>query len=150
LARAASLFTEAGWEKGADGVLTKGGERLHLEYLAGSGTPDAGLIFPVLQQQYQRVGVDLAFIQEAPGDLQSESVFPGMWFRALRVTQAGFLSRSTTAQTSTAQTRWAGNDRNGYANPAADELLNRVDRTLRRDDRNAVWAEANRQVVDDV
>src|SRR5205814_366454 len=149
-ARAAALFAEAGWEKGGDGMLTKGGERFRFEYLAGSGTPDAALIFPVLQQQYQRLGVDVASIQQAPADLQSESVFPGVWFTALPVNQACFLSRFHSAPTTTAQNRWAANDRNGYDNPAADELLNRVDRTLRREDRFAVWADANRLVVDDV
>ena len=64
--------------------------------------------------------------------------------------QAGFLARWSSATIAGPQNRWAGTNRNGYANPAADELLNRVDRTLRREDRMAVWAEANRMLVDDV
>jgi len=148
--RAAAMLADAGWQKGADGILTKDGEPFHMEYLAGLGTADASQIFPVLQQQYQRAGIDLAYVQEAANDLQSESVFPGVWFTALPVNQTGFLTRFNSALISTAQNRWTGTDRNGYANPAADALLNRVDTTLRRDDRMAVWAEANRTVVDDV
>src|SRR5205823_2325685 len=149
-ARAAALFAEAGWEKGADGMLTKGGERFRFEYLAGTGTPDAALIFPVLQQQYQRAGVDVVFAQESPGDLQAQALFSGAWFTALPVNQSGFLTRFNSAQIATAQNRWAGSDRHGYTNPAADALLNRVDRTLQRDDRAAVWAEANRLLTDEV
>ena len=73
-----------------------------------------------------------------------------MWFTALPDNQTGFLSRFNSALIASAQNRWAGTDRNGYANPAADELLNRVDRTLRREERMDVWAEANRVVVDDL
>lgn len=39
---------------------------------------------------------------------------------------------------------------NGYFNPAADDLLNRVDRALRRDERMQVSAEANRILVDEL
>ena len=149
-ARAEALFAEAGWQKGSDGVLTKGGERFQLSYRAGAGNTDANLIFPVLQQQYRRNGIDLILNLTTPTDLQSEATFPGVWFTALPDNQTGFLSRFNSALIATAQNRWAGTDRNGYANPAADALLNRVDRTLRRDERMEVWAEANRVLVDDL
>jgi peptide/nickel transport system substrate-binding protein len=149
-ARAAGLLADAGWQKGDDGILTRGNERLRLEYRAGAGNADANLIFPVLQQQYRRSGIDLNLDLANPADLQAEATFPGVWFTALPDNQTGFLSRFNSAAIATAQNRWAGTDRNGYANPAADELLNRVDRTLRREDRMAVWAEANRILVDDL
>ena len=49
----------------------------------------------------------------------------------------------------TAQNRWSGANVHGYSNPAADELLLRVDRTLRTEDRMAVWADANRLLLED-
>jgi len=150
LARAAGLFAEAGWQRGGDGLLTKGGEPFQLRYRAGTGNSDANLIFPVLQQQYRRSGIDLVLDLASPGDLQAEATFPGVWFTALPDNQTGFLSRFNSALIASAQNRWAGTDRNGYANPAADELLNRVDRTLRREERMEVWAEANRVLVDDL
>jgi len=55
-ARAAALFAEAGWQKDAEGILTKAGERFELTYRSGPGLSDGNLIFPVLQQQYKRVG----------------------------------------------------------------------------------------------
>jgi peptide/nickel transport system substrate-binding protein len=149
-ARAIALLADAGWHQGGDGLLTKGGERFRLEYRAGTGSADSTLIFPVLQQQYQRTGIDLAYYLSAPADPQAEALYPGVWFTALPANQTGFLSRFNSAQIATAQNRWAGGDRHGYANPAADVLLNRVDRTLRREERMEVWAEANRALVDDV
>src|SRR5206468_6722101 len=59
-ARAEALFAEAGWSKGEDGMLTKEGERFRFNYRAGASNADARLIFPVLQQQYRRNGIDMA------------------------------------------------------------------------------------------
>jgi len=149
-ARAAALFAEAGWQRGADGILTKGGERFELQYRTGSGLTDGNLIFPVLQQQLRRSGVELV-LSVAPGqDLQAGATFAGLSFRGLPDNQVGFLALFTSSMIATAQNRWAGSDVHGYINPAADELLKRVDRTLRQDDRMAEWAAVNRLLVDDV
>ncbi|HZT05467.1 MAG TPA: peptide ABC transporter substrate-binding protein [Chloroflexota bacterium] len=149
-ARAQALFAETGWQKGPDGMLTKLGERFQLSLRTGNASSDAGMIFPVLQQQYRAIGIDLALDTSVPADVQAEATFSGVWFTALPDNQTGFLSRFNSALIAGPQNRWAGTDRNGYANPAADELLRRVDRTLRRDERIEVWAEANRVLVDDV
>jgi len=148
--RAAALFAEAGWQKGADGILTKGGERFEMPYRVGAGNTDGQQIFVVLQQQYRRSGIELALNTAPTNDLQSEATFPGLWISALPDNQAGFLARFNSTTIATAQNRWAGTNRNGYANPAADELLGRVDRTLQREDRMAVWADANRLLLDEV
>jgi peptide/nickel transport system substrate-binding protein len=150
LARAAALFAEAGWQKDGDGFLTKAGERFTLAYRSGVGLTDANLILPVLQQQYRRSGIDLTFTPGARADQEAGVTFTGLSFRGLPVNQTGFLALFNSAMIATAQNRWSGANVHGYANSAADELLGRVDRTLRADDRMAVWAEANRLLVDDV
>ena len=115
-----------------------------------SGSADASLIFPVLQQQYKRVGIELESVLSTVGDPMSEVVYPGLLFTSLPVNQTGFLTRFNSTQIATAQNRWVGPNRSGYANPAADELLNRVDRALRREERIQAWADANRMLVEDV
>ena len=149
-ARAAALFAEAGWQKDGDGMLTKGGERFTLSYRAGVGLTDANLILPVLQQQYRRSGVDLVYNAAPTRDLEAGVTFPGLSFRGLPDNQAGFLALFNSAMTASAQNRWTGANVHGYANSAADELLGRVDRTLRTEDRVAVWADANRLLLEDV
>lgn len=149
-ARAAALFAEAGWQKGADGILTKGGERFQLNYRVGAGLSDGQLIFAVMQQHLRQSGVDLE-LTTAPGqDLQAAALFTGFSFRGLPDNQTGFLALMNSAMIATAQNRWAGSDIHGYNNPAADQLGARIDRTLRQDDRMAVWAEFNRVVVEDL
>ncbi len=149
-ARAAALFAEAGWTRGEDGLLAKAGERFRLVYRAGRGSADSRLIFPVLEQQYRRLGIETILEVATASGPQEEATFSGVWFTALPDNQTGFLSRFNGALAAGPQNRWAGTNRNGYVNPAADELLNRVDRTLRRDERMEVWAEANRILVDEV
>jgi peptide/nickel transport system substrate-binding protein len=149
-ARAAALFAEAGWQKGADGVLTKAGERFELGIRVGARNTDGQLVFTVLQQQYRQSGIDLSLHLATAYDLEADATFPGAGISALPDNQTGFLARFRSATIATAQNRWSGTNRNGYANPAADELLLRVDTTLRRDERMAIWAEANRLLVDEV
>ena len=48
------------------------------------------------------------------------------------------------------QNRWSPSNRHGYVNPMVDELINRLDRTLRREDRMALWADTNRVLTDEV
>ncbi len=149
-ARAAAMLAEAGWQKGTDGMLTKAGERFRLAYRAGTANADASLIFPVLEQQYRKLGIEFVLDLSNSSDTQAEATFSGLWFTALPDNQTGFLSRFHSANVAGPQNRWSTSNRNGYVNPAADDLLDRIDRTLRRDERMALWAEANRILVDEV
>jgi peptide/nickel transport system substrate-binding protein len=151
-ARATALLAEAGWRPGADGILTKGGDRFQLPYrLASTNTTgDQVLLFPVLQQQLRRVGIDLFTVMTAQGDQQADAAFPGLVFSGLPANQTGFLTRFATANIAGPQNRWTGNNRDGYSNPVFDQLVQRVDVTLRREERIQLWAEANRVIVEDV
>ena len=149
-ARAAALLAEAGWQKAADGTISKGGERFRLAYRAGTANADSTLIFPVIEQQYRKLGIDFVLDLANSSDPQAEATFSGIWFTALPNNQTGFLSRFMSANVAGPNNRWAPSNRHGYSNPAADDLIYRIDRTLRRDDRNALWAEVNRILVDQV
>jgi peptide/nickel transport system substrate-binding protein len=149
-ARAAAMLGEAGWQRGADGMLSKFGERFRLAYRAGTANADSSMIFPVLEQQYRKVGIEFVLDLSNSSDAQDEATFSGVWFTALPVNQTGFLSRFNGANIAGPHNRWSTSNRIGYVNPAADDLLNRIDRTLRREERMALWAEANRILVDEV
>jgi peptide/nickel transport system substrate-binding protein len=145
-------LADAGWRPGADGILTRGGDRFQLPYRIASNntSSDQILLYPVLQQQLRRVGIDLVSVLSAQGDQQSDATFPGLAFSGLPDNQAGFLTRFATANIANAQNRWTGNNRDGYSNPVFDDLVQKVDVTLRLDERMQLWAEANRVVVEDV
>jgi peptide/nickel transport system substrate-binding protein len=149
-ARAAALLAEAGWQKGADGMLSKAGERFRLAYRAATGSADATMIFPVLEQHYRKLGIEFTLELQNSRDPEAEATFPGIWFSALPNNQTGFLARFNSANIAGPRNRWSPSNRHGYMNPVADELLDRIDGTLRREDRMALWAEVNRILVDDV
>ena len=147
--QAQALLAEVGWQKGPDGTLSKNGQKLELSYRLGAGLTDGNLIFPVIQQQYRRVGIDFQSSLAPSADLEAGATFPGLTFRGLPDNQGGFLSLFNSALIASPQNRWSGLNVEGYSNPAADDLLGRVDRTLRVDDRIAVWADANRLLLED-
>src|SRR5205823_3763064 len=82
-AQAQALLAEMGWQKDADGILVKDRQRLQLSYRAGAGLTDGNLIFPVLQQQYRRIGIDLQISTAPSSDLEAGATFPGLSFRGL-------------------------------------------------------------------
>lgn len=58
-AKASSLLQEAGWQKGADGILEKNGEKLSLELLYNSNSVTEKNISEFLQAEYLKLGVKL-------------------------------------------------------------------------------------------
>jgi len=102
-ARAAALMAEAGWQKGPDGMLSKAGERFSLRFRAGTGNADATLLFPVIEQQYRKVGLEFVLELTNASDAQAEATFPGIWFSALPDNQTGFLARFQSANVASPQ-----------------------------------------------
>jgi peptide/nickel transport system substrate-binding protein len=77
-ARAAALLAEAGWQKGPDGMLSKGSEHFSLRFRAGTGNADATMLFPVIEQQYRKVGLEFILELANSADAQAEATFPGI------------------------------------------------------------------------
>src|SRR5207237_9448562 len=58
-ARAKALLAQAGWTPGPDGIMTKGGQRLSLSWLAARGRyPKDGEITEAIQAMFKDVGVE--------------------------------------------------------------------------------------------
>jgi len=79
-ARAERLFSDAGWQKGSDGILADArGERLEIEYRATGRDPQNTAT--IVADQWKRVGVDthLNFVPEARlKDSEYMGKFPGI------------------------------------------------------------------------
>ncbi|GGJ87221.1 ABC transporter substrate-binding protein [Pseudomonas matsuisoli] len=58
-AAAKALLTKEGWTPGADGVLEKNGQRLHLQLLTYADRPELPLIATAVQAQLGEIGVDV-------------------------------------------------------------------------------------------
>jgi peptide/nickel transport system substrate-binding protein len=76
LALANQLLEDHGWVKGADGVRTKGGQRLEFEYSTTAGIPWRSADEAILQRDFLAIGIKLD-IQNYPGDTFFGSFLPG-------------------------------------------------------------------------
>jgi peptide/nickel transport system substrate-binding protein len=145
------MLDEAGWRRGPDGMLQKGADRFQLEYRSSGATFDAGALFPPLQQQLQRVGVDFEFHEIATTNTPADTaIYPGVWFTSVPPDSIPALTRFNGRLIATQENRFTGQNRNGYASPAADRYLDAIDASLRMDERARNWAELWRTLTDDV
>jgi peptide/nickel transport system substrate-binding protein len=143
--RAAALLQEAGWQRGGDGMLTKGGQPFRLEF-RGSG--DTAPEFAVIQQQYRGVGIDVYF--QPSTQVRAEIVeYPGLSSTGLPANSLNFGNRWHSRQIAGPENRYAGNNLHGYRNPATNEVIERLERSLRREDQLRYWGEAWRLITED-
>ena len=150
-ARAAAMLEEAGWRRGADGMLQKGSDRFQLEYRSSGATFDAGALFAPTQQQLQRVGVDFVFHEIATTNTPADTaIYPGVWFTSVPPDSLPALTRFNGRLIASQENRYTGQNRNAYANPAADHFIDAIDSSLRMDDRARNWAELWRVLTEDV
>jgi peptide/nickel transport system substrate-binding protein len=59
IAGANRLLDGAGWVRGADGIRSKNGVRLSLDFATASGTPDSDTIIELIRSWWKQLGVDL-------------------------------------------------------------------------------------------
>ncbi len=74
-ALANQLLQDHGWVKGADGVRTKGGQRLEFEYSTAAGITWRSADEAILQRDFMAIGIKLD-IQNYPGDTFFNSFLP--------------------------------------------------------------------------
>lgn len=82
---AEAAFAAAGWHKGSDGVLQKGGERFALTLRTFPDRPELPLLATALQAQWKAVGIDLKVAvgnsSEIPAGHQDGSLQLGLYAR---------------------------------------------------------------------
>jgi peptide/nickel transport system substrate-binding protein len=144
--RAATLLQEAGWQRGGDGLLRKNEQPFRLEF---RGSQDTAQEFAVIQQQYRGLGIDLVF---QPASLVRAEIveFPGVVSLGLPANSLNFANRWHSRQIAGPENRYAGNNVHGYRNPATNEAIERLERSLRREDQLRSWGEAWRIITEDV
>lgn len=59
VAKANHVLDTAGWQRGADGVRSKNGVRLDLEFATSTGTPDTDRMIELLRGWWKQIGVNL-------------------------------------------------------------------------------------------
>ena len=64
--KAKSLLDEAGWKVGADGIRTKGGKRLSLEFPYYTGSPDSDERVELIRSELKDVGIEIQTRKYSP------------------------------------------------------------------------------------
>ena len=90
LEQAARLLANLGWKKGADGILTRNGERFSILLRTFPDRPELPLIAAVLQDQWKELGIELevsvANYSEIPAGHQDGSLHLGLYARNYSLT----------------------------------------------------------------
>lgn len=151
-ARATRLLSQAGWVRGADGVLTdqRTGARFEIQ-LTARGPRDAKEQL-IIADNWKALGAQLD-LYSIPAALQADkghtSMLPGAWLATIQpyhfITQY-FHSGSITSL----ERGWTGQNRGGYSNPKLDALLDTLTATIPRTDRIVLYRELLREQMGDL
>jgi ABC-type transport system substrate-binding protein len=149
-ALAQRILEEAGWRRGSDGVLVhSGGERMDTEIrvTAGQGHIKA---MAVMAEGWRRVG---AVVSEVPipaamvSNQEYRSTFPFASLSGYPLRYFEWESwRFSCATAAMPDTRWNGH-RDGYCNRTAEPLIERLQGTLREQDRTALQVQIMRIIL---
>jgi peptide/nickel transport system substrate-binding protein len=141
--RATALLEEVGWRRGTDSVLQKDGQRFTLTLRDVEG----GEKLPLMVGDFWKpLGVATSFEYQSPAqmqDRQARATFTGFLFTNIGIDSRSVVRRIATDNIPTADNRWTGTNRGGYANPRWDDLGQRFLTTL--DD--AMRLELERQML---
>lgn len=154
--RAASLFAEAGFRPGPDGVLVDAeGRRMRLELMTTAGNRTRELVEQVLQGMWRQAGVEITIRNEPArvffGETVARRKFTAMAMFAW-ISSPESVPRSTlhSEEIPSAENGWSGQNYTGYRNPRMDELLDAIELELDRDRRRQLWSELQRLYATDL
>jgi peptide/nickel transport system substrate-binding protein len=120
--RASALLGELGWRPGADGVLEKdGGQRFTMTIRTREDVKEA-LIIADNWKQIGVVGTYEAQTAQELRDREARARYTGMDISRGSMPAATIIRSLASEQIPTAENRWAGSNRGGYASRAWDEL----------------------------
>ena len=119
--QASQLLADAGWRPGSDGTLEKGGQRFSMTMRDIDGERDSDII----ASMWKQIGVVGSYelkTAAAIRDREDRATFTGIDLTSNPMGVAAVVRRTATSNLPTAENRWVGTNRGGYANPAWDAL----------------------------
>ena len=149
--RATQLLEQAGWRRGADGMLAKPtGERFRIELQAGGDTED-DKTFTLMEVDYRAAGIELAYKsfggrRQTPEDT---AMFPSLQKTGLPFNQPTFGRRWDGRDIAAPENRFSGGNRSAYSSPGFDRALDSIERSIRYDEELTHWGAAWKQITED-
>lgn len=145
--RAGALLDEAGWRVGEDGQRRNAaGELLRFDFMTTGGNRLRELAQQALQSDWAKIGVR-ADIKNQParvffGETVTKRKVDGLAMYAwLSAPENPPRTTLHSEMIPTEENGWAGQNYPGYANPAMDSLLDRIETELDADKRRTLWRE---------
>lgn len=130
-AKAMKLLEEAGYKKGANGILEKDGKKLSLTLMTTAQNKTRELVEVFLQEQWKKIGVEIVINNEPArvffGETVRKGKYPAMAMFAW-VSSPDNPPRSTlhTSQIPTQANGFNGQNSGGWSNAKADKLLDEI------------------------
>ena len=144
---AGELLDEAGWSEMIDDIRhNESGEPLTLEIGTTAGSRIRETVQQVLQAQWREVGIDIKIRNEPArvyfGETVGKRQFSGMamyaWISDPESSPRGTLHST---EIPTAENNWQGSNIPGYRSERMDALIDKVEITLDKADRQELWSE---------
>jgi peptide/nickel transport system substrate-binding protein len=151
LNRATQLLSEAGWSKGADGILRNaGGERFDLGVRVTEGTLNNNEA-AVMSEFWKAVGINTE-IELMPRALQNDQEYRAKYPGVASSSPMGIdaLDRFRTENIPNDSNRWRGGNRGGFSNPTVDRLSAEFFTTVEQAPRLATHVQLLKLISDEV
>jgi ABC-type transport system substrate-binding protein len=152
LQRTEQLMAQAGYQKGSDGVYTSPSEgRLAWTTQTNAGSDNESEM-SVLASGWRQAGFDVqeSFLSASEArNPEKRSTFAATFTNSQNCCGSALLG-FTTANIGTAETRWAGANRSGWANAEYDRLIDTFSRALQVDEQRRLVSQMVHLLTDDV
>ena len=139
--KAAALLAEAGYTKGADGILEKDGKKLVINFIGTAQNPVVDAIIPVIAKDWKDLGVDLKVefldFQTLSDKVKKHTV--DMWFMAWQLTADPQSAEETYAT-------GGGNNHYSFSNAKVDDLFAQARREIDQEKRSEIFKEIYREL----
>ncbi len=140
--KAKSTLQAAGWTMGGDGIFTKGGKRLSIQFSTTAGNKTREDTQQLLKEKAKAAGVELV-IKNFPATQLFEDKLPKRDFTLAEYAQVASPDPSVTSilasdQIPSKANGFSGQNFLGWANPQATQLMKESDKTVEHDARRAL------------
>jgi peptide/nickel transport system substrate-binding protein len=146
--KAKSILQSAGWTLGSDGIFTKGGKKLSIEFRTTAGNKIRENTQQVLKEQVKAAGIDLN-IKNVPPTQLFEDLLPKREFQLAEFAQVASPDPSVTSilacdQIPTPQNNYSGQNSFSWCNKQATSLMKQSDATIDHNQRRDLIQRINK------
>lgn len=152
--KAKRLLKEAGYQL-INGVQSKNGQSLELEFMTTAGNKTRELVQQFAQNQWKQIGVNVV-INNQPARVYFGTTLNQRQHKALAMyawsSSPEHLPRTTEHSQfiPTASNNWSGQNYPGYVNPVMDKIIEDIDTTLELDIRKKHWSDYQHLYAQDI